>query len=84
MELPDSQEHLVSQVQKEIKVRHLEFPVAQDPRDNLGSLVLKARKEQMDSLVMWVSQEAKVKMGMLVFLEMLAFLAPQDSLGLQA
>lgn len=31
----------------------------------------------MGLLVMWVSQEAKVKMGMLVFLEMLAFLAPQ-------
>lgn len=31
----------------------------------------------MDQLVMWVSQETKVKMGKLVFLEMLAFLPPQ-------
>lgn len=84
MELLDSQEHLVSQVQKEIKVKHLEFLVAQDSRGNLGSLVLKACKEPMDWLVMWVSQEAKGKMGKLVFLETSAFLAPQDSPGLQA
>lgn len=38
----------------------------------------------MDPLVMWVSQETKGKMGMLVFLELLAFLAPQDSPGWQA
>lgn len=31
----------------------------------------------MDWLVMWVSQEAKGKMGKLVFLETSAFLAPQ-------
>lgn len=62
----------------------MEFLVAQDPRDNLGSLVSKVQKEKTDQLVMWVSQETKVKLGKLVFLETLAFLAPQDSLGSQA